>query len=65
MSPVLAHSGQSDRIRVCPLSDKSGQDWIFARDSLSANDPTATFAVHCGNGFDAGFSPYQSASFSR
>jgi hypothetical protein len=32
---------------------------------LSANDPTATLAVHCGNGFDAGFSPYQSTRLSR
>jgi hypothetical protein len=24
-----------------------------------ARDPTATLAVHCGDGFDAGFSPYQ------
>jgi hypothetical protein len=31
--------------------------WILARARLSAYDPTATFAVHCGNGFDGGFSP--------
>jgi len=24
---------------------------------LVTHDPTATLAVHCGNGFDAGFSP--------
>jgi hypothetical protein len=30
-----------------------------------ANDPTATLAVHCGNGFDAGYSLYQSARLSR
>src|SRR5450759_807142 len=35
----------------------SRQRWILARDSLSAYDPSATLAVHCGNGFDAGFSP--------
>ena len=29
------------------------------------NDPSATLAVHCGNGFDAGFSPYQSTRLSR
>ena len=28
-------------------------------------DPTATLAVHCGNGFDAGFSRYQSTRLSR
>jgi hypothetical protein len=36
---------------------QSGQRWILARDGLSAFDPTATLAVHCGNGFDADFSP--------
>jgi hypothetical protein len=47
------------------LLDKSGQSWILARDGLSAFDPTATLAVHCGKGFDAGFSPYQSTCLSR
>ena len=32
---------------------------------LVTQDPSATLAVHCGNGFDAGFSPYQSAGLSR
>jgi hypothetical protein len=49
----------------CPLLDKSGQSWISARVDLSVNDPTATLAVHCGNRFDAGFSPYQSARLNR
>jgi putative tryptophan/tyrosine transport system substrate-binding protein len=31
----------------------------------SVHDPSATLGVHCGNGFDAGFSPYQSTRFSR
>jgi hypothetical protein len=31
----------------------------------AAFDPTATLAVHCGNAFDADFSPYQSARLSR
>jgi hypothetical protein len=39
-------------------------------DSLKVLDPErpireATLAVHCGNGFDAGFSPYQSTRLSR
>src|SRR5450759_4599384 len=33
--------------------------------SISVFDPTATLAVHCGNVFDAGFSPYQSTSLGR
>jgi hypothetical protein len=34
-------------------------------DLSAAIDPLATLAVRCGNGFDAGFSPYQSARLSR
>ena len=60
--PRLALNGQSDRTRVCPLSDNSGQSRIFARGSLSANDPKRTLAVHCGNGFD---SPYRSTRLRR
>jgi hypothetical protein len=44
---------------------KSGQRSFLAHDGLSAYDPTATLAVHCGNGFDAGFSPYRSTRLSR
>ena len=33
--------------------------------AFEAYDPSATLAVHCGNGFDAGFSPYQSTRLSR
>ena len=32
---------------------------------LGRDDPTATLVVHRGNGFDAGFRPYQSARLSR
>jgi hypothetical protein len=28
-------------------------------------DPSATLALHCGNGFDADFNPYQSTRLSR
>ena len=31
------------------LPDNSGQNSILARDGLSAYDPTATLAMHCGN----------------
>jgi hypothetical protein len=61
----LALNGQSNRIRVCPLSDNSGQKWILARDGLSAFDPKRTLAVHCGTGFAAGFSPYQCTRLNR
>jgi hypothetical protein len=35
------------------------------RNRYAAIDPSATLAVHCGNGFDAGFSLYQSTRLSR
>ena len=36
---LMALSGHSNRTRVCPLLDQSGQRSIFAGDRLSANDP--------------------------
>jgi hypothetical protein len=33
--------------------------------SFSGFDPTATLAVHCGNGFDAGFRLYQCTRLNR
>src|ERR1035437_6239187 len=47
------------------LSEQHGQSVILASDDLSANDPRRTLAVHCGNSFDADFSPYQSPRLSR
>jgi len=41
----MALSGQTSCARVCPLSDHSGQQWILARDGLSANDPQRTLGV--------------------
>jgi hypothetical protein len=43
----------------------SGQPSILAGNGLSGFDPTATLAVHCGNDFYAGFSPYQNTRLSR
>jgi hypothetical protein len=37
----------------------------LALNGLSAFDPRATIAVHCGNIFNAGFCPYQSTRLSR
>jgi hypothetical protein len=51
--PRLALSGQSNRTGACPLSDKSGQRRILARDGLSANDPKRTSALHFVKSFDA------------
>jgi hypothetical protein len=35
------------------------------RVNTAVDDPTATLAVHCGNGFEAGFSLYRSTRLSR
>jgi hypothetical protein len=43
----------------------NGQRAELALIRSAANDPTATLAVHCGNGFDAGFSPYRNTRLSR
>ena len=40
-------------------------DRLGVLDASVVNDPTATLAVRCGNGFDVGFSPYQSSRLSR
>jgi hypothetical protein len=45
--------------------DNNGQWAALALNSSAANDPSATLAVHCGNGFDADFSHYQSTLLSR
>jgi hypothetical protein len=65
MSLLVALSGQSSCARVCPLLDQSGQRPILALNCSAAIDPTATLGVHCGNGFDAGFNPYQITRLSR
>ena len=51
------------RALVCPEELAKADMRPFRRDS--AFDPSATLAVHCGNGFDADFSPYQSTRLRR
>jgi hypothetical protein len=51
------------RALVCPEELAKADMRPFRRDS--AFDPSPTLAVHCGNGNDAGFSPYQSTRLSR
>ena len=43
----------------------SGQTRALGLNKYAAIDPTATLAVHYGNGFDACFSPYRSARLNR
>jgi hypothetical protein len=49
-------------VRFWTRADKGG---VTPGCGLSPFDPSATLAVHCGNGFYAGFSPYQSTRLSR
>jgi hypothetical protein len=62
---LLALRVNSDSCLERSLLDNSGQNSILACDGLFANDPQATLAVQCSNGFDAGFSPFQSTRLSR
>jgi hypothetical protein len=66
MRPVLAQSVDSLR---CEGSDAIGAKRTYRerrkRVDLTKKDPSATLAVHCGNGFDARFEPYQSTPLSR
>jgi hypothetical protein len=43
----------------------NGQRSVLTLDGYAAIDPQRSLAVHCGNGFDADFSPYQSTRLSR
>ena len=61
--PLLAHSGHLCLQRTCPLLGVK-RTCLFAS-HMSAFDPKRTLAVHCGDGFDVGLSPYQSTRLSR
>jgi len=43
----------------------NGQKAALGLDLSAAIDPTTTLAVHCGDGFNAGFSPYRTTRLSR
>jgi hypothetical protein len=43
----------------------NGQKAALGLDLSAAIDPSATLAAHCGNGFEAGFSPYRSTRLNR
>src|ERR1700730_17703458 len=62
--PILAPlTGHDATVAACPLS---GDERTYLGPApRSESDPTATLAVHRGNGFDAGFSPYQSTRLTR
>jgi hypothetical protein len=66
MNPVLALSGGSQGGEC--TSAFGGVAEVHGRmvsAAFDANDPSATLAVHCGNGLDARFEPYPSTLWSR
>jgi hypothetical protein len=60
---TLLRSLRRNRLSLIGTTTDKGAAQILNR--YAAFDPTATLAVRCGNGFDAGFSPYQSTRLSR
>jgi hypothetical protein len=62
---LLAQSVVRGMSAIWSLSAHSGHCSALALNASVAIDPTATLAVHCGNGFDIGFSPYQSTRLNR
>jgi hypothetical protein len=59
MSPLVALRDSSLHFEFkSALGGKPEASGRAASAAFDANDPSATLAVHCGNGFDAGFSPY-------
>jgi hypothetical protein len=46
------------------MSAHRGRPEVDGRGSSDAIDPSETLAVHCDNGFNAGFTPYQSTRLS-
>jgi hypothetical protein len=66
MSPVVALSGGSHGGEFTSAFGKAAEvHGRTAPAAFDAIDPSATLAVHYGNGFDADFSPYQSTRLSR
>jgi hypothetical protein len=59
----MAHLGRADPRLSCPLLGEQPPRQRVP--SAAVHDPTATLAVHRGNGFGAGFSPYRSTRLSR
>jgi hypothetical protein len=62
MALTVIRCGARNSAAIGGTADKTG---LAAAGGSIENDPSATLAAHCGNGFDAGFSPYQSTRLSR
>jgi hypothetical protein len=65
MSSLLALSGQTNQPSNGRYWTNNGQGAALGLNGSATIDPSATLAVRCGNGFDAGFSPYRSTRLSR
>ena len=50
---------------MVPIGDAAALDGQTPCAESGVDDPSPTLAVHCGNGFEAGFSPYQNTRLSR
>ena len=50
---------------MVPIGDAAALDGQTPWAESGVDDPSATLAVHCGNGFDTRFQPYQSTRLGR
>ena len=56
--PYMAHRYRWQSIEfTVGIGGAADMDGHAASAGCDANDPSATLAVHCGNGFDVGLSP--------
>jgi hypothetical protein len=59
----LLHREQVDHL--APAPQQLAKADMRASRRMRAIDPTETLAMHCGKGFEAGFSPYQTTRLRR
>jgi hypothetical protein len=62
MALTAVRCGAQNSVTIGATADITGFE---AAGGSIENDPSATLAVHCGNGFGAGFSLYQSTRLRR
>jgi hypothetical protein len=61
----LALRGQTTAPGFVAYWTNNGQRAALGLNGSAAIDPKRTLAVRCGNGFDAGFIPYQCTRLNR
>jgi hypothetical protein len=62
MALTAVRCGAQNSVAIGATADITG---LEAAGGSIENDPSAILAVHCGNGFDARFEPYQGTRSSR